>query len=86
VLASAFISYACIAGVLFKLLQGIGLSITFVSCLKITLLAKSLNYPKRTDVSEVLRKFIKVGLLDGIEENNDADESRDPEPLPSGYT
>jgi hypothetical protein len=34
----------------------------------------------------VLRKLVKVGLLDGIEENDHAEDSGNPEPLPSGYT
>ncbi|HIJ77645.1 MAG TPA: hypothetical protein HPP81_13160, partial [Deltaproteobacteria bacterium] len=37
VVASAFLSYACVAGVLDKLLRGIGLSISFGSCFKISL-------------------------------------------------
>jgi hypothetical protein len=44
VLASAFLSYACIAGVLEKLLKGIGLSISFFSCFMISLLSCTLNY------------------------------------------
>jgi hypothetical protein len=44
VAASAFLSYACVAGVLEKLLRGIGLSIHFGSCFKISLLSCTLNY------------------------------------------
>ncbi|HYA39814.1 MAG TPA: lysylphosphatidylglycerol synthase transmembrane domain-containing protein [Syntrophobacteraceae bacterium] len=44
VLGSAFLSYACVAGVLDKLLRGIGLSISFVSCFKISMLSCTLNY------------------------------------------
>ena len=44
VVASAFLSYACVAGVLDKLLRGIGLSISFGSCFKISLLSCTLNY------------------------------------------
>jgi len=44
VVASAFLSYACVAGVLDKLLRGIGLSISFGSCFKISLLSSTINY------------------------------------------
>jgi uncharacterized protein (TIRG00374 family) len=44
VLASSFISYACIAGVLQRLLKGIGLPLSFSSCFKISLLSSTLNY------------------------------------------
>ncbi len=44
VLVSAFLSYACIAAVLEKLLRGIGLPISFGSCFKISLLSSTLNY------------------------------------------
>ncbi len=44
VIASAFISYSCVAGVLQKLLAGIGLPLSFSSCFKISLLANTLNY------------------------------------------
>jgi hypothetical protein len=44
VLASAFVSYACIAGVLQRLLKGIGLPLSFSSCFKISLLSSTLNY------------------------------------------
>ena len=44
VVASAFLSYACVAGVLDKLLRGIGLSISFGSCFKISLLSCTFNY------------------------------------------
>jgi hypothetical protein len=44
VLASAFISYACIAGVLQRLLKGIGLPLSFSSSFKISLLSCTLNY------------------------------------------
>jgi len=44
VIASAFISYVCVAGVLQKLLTGIGLPLSFSSCFKISLLANTLNY------------------------------------------
>jgi uncharacterized protein (TIRG00374 family) len=44
VMASAFISYACVAGVLQKLLTGIGLPISLSSCFKISILASTLNY------------------------------------------
>ncbi|MDR3568946.1 MAG: lysylphosphatidylglycerol synthase transmembrane domain-containing protein [Syntrophobacteraceae bacterium] len=43
VVASAFLSYVCIAGVLKKLLGGISLPISFGSCLKISLLSNTLN-------------------------------------------
>ncbi len=44
VIASAFISYACVAGVLEKLLSGIGLPLSFSACFKISLLSSTLNY------------------------------------------
>lgn len=44
VLASAFVSYACVAGVLHRLLIGIGLPLSFASCFKISLLSAVLNY------------------------------------------
>ncbi len=44
VVAAAFVSYACIAGVLQKLLQGIGRPLPFGSCFKISLLSTTLNY------------------------------------------
>ncbi len=44
VVASAFLSYICIAGVLKKLLKGISLPISFGSCFKISLLSATLNY------------------------------------------
>ncbi|MFZ0932119.1 MAG: lysylphosphatidylglycerol synthase transmembrane domain-containing protein [Syntrophobacteraceae bacterium] len=44
VAASAFLSYACVAGVLDKLLRGIGLPISFGSCFKISLLSCTINY------------------------------------------
>jgi uncharacterized protein (TIRG00374 family) len=43
VVVSAFLSYACIAGVLKKLLGGISLPISFGSCFKISLLSSTLN-------------------------------------------
>ncbi len=54
VLVSAFLSYACVAGVLSKLLRGIGLSISFASCFKISLLSSTLNY------------LMSVGGLSGV--------------------
>jgi len=54
VLVSAFLSYACIAGVLSKLLRGIGLSISFTSAFKISLLSCTLNY------------LMSVGGLSGV--------------------
>jgi hypothetical protein len=54
VLVSAFLSYACIAGVLSKLLKGIGLTISFESCFKISLLSCTLNY------------LMSVGGLSGV--------------------
>lgn len=44
VLASSFISYACVAGVLQRLLKGIGLPLSFSSSFKISLLSCTLNY------------------------------------------
>jgi uncharacterized protein (TIRG00374 family) len=44
VLLTAVLSYTCIAGVLQKLLQGIGLPLSFSSCFKISLLSCTLNY------------------------------------------
>ncbi|MEM5789460.1 MAG: lysylphosphatidylglycerol synthase transmembrane domain-containing protein [Syntrophobacteraceae bacterium] len=44
VLFSAFLSYACVAGVLHRLLTGIGLPLSFSSCFKISLLSCVLNY------------------------------------------
>lgn len=44
VLASAFLSYACVGGVLHRLLLGIGLPLSFSSCFKISLLSSTLNY------------------------------------------
>ena len=54
VLASAFLSYACVAAVLDKLLKGIGLSIPFLSCLRISILSCTLNY------------LMSVGGLSGV--------------------
>jgi hypothetical protein len=34
----------------------------------------------------MLRKLVKVGLFDGIKENDYAEDSGNPEPLPSGYS
>lgn len=44
VLATSFVSYACVAGVLHRLLIGIGFPLTFSSCFKISLLSCTLNY------------------------------------------
>jgi glycosyltransferase 2 family protein len=44
VLFSAFLSYACIAGVLQKLMLGIGRPLSLSSCFKISLLSSTLNY------------------------------------------
>jgi len=44
VLISAFLSYACIAGVLQKLMMGIGRPLSFSACFKISLLSSTLNY------------------------------------------
>ena len=44
VLACSSVSYACIAGVLQRLLKGIGLPLSFSSCFKISLLSCTLNY------------------------------------------
>ena len=44
VVACSFISYACIAGVLQRLLKGIGQPLSFSSCFKISLLSCTLNY------------------------------------------
>jgi hypothetical protein len=44
VVISAFLSYACIAGVLQKLMMGIGRPLSFSSCFKISLLSSTLNY------------------------------------------
>ena len=44
VLVLAFVSYACVAGVLSNLLKGIGLRISFGSAFKISLLSCTLNY------------------------------------------
>jgi uncharacterized protein (TIRG00374 family) len=44
VLASALLSYACVAGVLSELLSGIGLSVSFATSVKISLLSCTLNY------------------------------------------
>ena len=44
VLVLAFLSYACVAGVLNMLLKGIGLRISFGSAFKISLLSCTLNY------------------------------------------
>jgi glycosyltransferase 2 family protein len=44
VLICAFLSYACIAGVLQKLMLGIGRPLSFSSCFKISLLSSTLNY------------------------------------------
>jgi glycosyltransferase 2 family protein len=44
VAATAFLSYACIAGVLSNLLKGIGLPLSFKSVFKISLLSATLNY------------------------------------------
>lgn len=44
VAASAFLSYACVAGVLQRLLLGIGFPLSFSSCFKISLLSCTLNY------------------------------------------
>ncbi|MFZ2445430.1 MAG: lysylphosphatidylglycerol synthase transmembrane domain-containing protein [Syntrophobacteraceae bacterium] len=44
ILASAFVSYACVGGVLQRLLTGIGHPLSFSSCFKISLLSCTLNY------------------------------------------
>ncbi len=44
VLVAAFLSYASIAGVLHRLLRGIGFPLSFSSCFKISLLSCTLNY------------------------------------------
>lgn len=54
VVCASFISYACIAGVLHKLLQGIGFSLWLSSCFKITILSCTLNY------------LMSVGGLSGV--------------------
>ncbi len=61
VVVSAFFSYACIAGVLKKLLGGISLPISFGSCFKISILACTLNY--LMSVAGLSRVAAKVYLL-----------------------
>ncbi len=44
VAAASFTSYACVAGVLHRLIKGIGIQLSFSSCFKISLLSATLNY------------------------------------------
>jgi len=46
---------------------------------------KDRHYPKEADLSQVLRYFLQVGMLDRIEKHEEAEDCGNPEPLSRGY-